>query len=365
MNKKSTYRFLFACGGTGGHIFPAVAIAEELKKFEPQSRILFVGTKHRMESKVIPNLGYEYKAISIKGMPRKIGFEVISFTWSLILSLLQSISIIAKFKPHVSLGTGSYISVAPLFISKVFNRPVILSESNSFPGIATKVLAPIANQVHLGYESSLKYFKSSNRIFVTGNPIRNILQSRDRDKAAEYFNLNPNIKTILIVGGSLGARSINQKLSEIIERLSSKYQIIWQTGVNYLNEFKSLVSSQIRILPFIDRMDYAYAMSDLFISRAGASTIAEITNQGLVSILIPSPNVTENHQYHNAMTLVEKYAAEILLDNESSEALLNKIESILTDNEKLREMSFNAKQLSKPNAAKIIAEESIKISKVK
>jgi UDP-N-acetylglucosamine--N-acetylmuramyl-(pentapeptide) pyrophosphoryl-undecaprenol N-acetylglucosamine transferase len=363
MNKVSTYRFLFACGGTGGHLFPAVAIAEELKKLKPQSRILFVGTKHRMESKVIPNLGFEYMSISIKGMPRKIGFAVIGFVWSLIISLMQSIMIIAKFKPHVSIGTGSYISIAPLFISKVFNHPIILSESNSLPGVATKVLSPIANQIHLSFENSLKYFRTSKRIFVTGNPIRNILQVRDRIKAAEYFGLDPHKKTILVVGGSLGARSMNQKLSEIVDRLSLDYQIIWQTGANYLDEYKSFEGKCIKIFPFIDRMDFAYSMCDLFISRAGASTIAEITNQGLVSILIPSPNVAENHQYYNAMALVEKNAAEILDDEEPSEIWLNKIELILSNNGKLEEMSFNAKQLSKPDAAKIIAEEAIKISK--
>ncbi len=365
MSNERTHRFLFACGGTGGHLFPAIAIAEELKRMQPKSRILFVGTKHRMESKVIPNLGFEFKSISIKGMPRKIGFAAAGFILSLFVSLVQSIFIVLKFKPTVSLGTGSYISVAPLFITKIFNRPIILSESNSFPGIATKILAPIANQIHLGFESSIKYFKSRKRIFVTGNPIRNILQSQDRSEAAKFFGLDLNYKTVLIVGGSLGARSINVKLSEIVEKLIPNCQIIWQTGANYYDEFKSFESERIRVLSFIDRMDYAYSMCDLFVGRSGASTIAEITNQGLASILIPSPNVTENHQYHNAMTLVDKQAAEILLDNESTDLLCKKILALLNDKAKLTKMRSNAKQLSKPNAAEIIAKEAIKLSKIK
>ncbi|MBM4175155.1 MAG: undecaprenyldiphospho-muramoylpentapeptide beta-N-acetylglucosaminyltransferase [Ignavibacteria bacterium] len=364
MNNERTYRFLFACGGTGGHIFPAVAIADELRKQQPKSRILFVGTKHRMESKVIPNLGFEYKSISIKGMPRKIGFAAISFGWSLFVSLLQSIIIVLRFKPNVAVGTGSYISVAPLFITKVFNRPVILSESNSFPGIATKVLAPIANQIHLGFESSIKYFKSRKRIFISGNPTRNISQTQDRNEAAKFFGLDSNIKTVLIVGGSLGAKSINQKISEFVTGLSEQFQVIWQTGANYYEDFKSFKTERVKVLPFIDRMDYAYSICDLFVSRSGASTIAEITNQGLASILIPSPNVTENHQYHNAMTLVDEKAAEILLDSESSNSLLQKILALLNDEAKLKQMRSKAKQLSKLNAAEVIAREAIKLSKI-
>ncbi len=373
MKESFTYRFLFAGGGTGGHLFPAVAIAEEVLRISPKSKILFVGTKHRIESAVIPKLGYDFKSISIKGMPRKFGVSIVSFLFSLILSLIQSLLIVMKFRPDVALGTGSYISVTPLFVSKVLNRSIVLAESNLYPGIATKVLAPIANQVHLSFEESKKYFKQKEGIFITGNPVRKNLSIKNRSEAAKFFNLSPGKKTILVLGGSLGAKSINEKMLEIYSKLTSDFQLIWQTGRNYFNDIEKVIlgiypdsvgkrNQNLVALPYIERMDYAYSMCDLLITRAGASTISEITNQGLASILIPSPNVAENHQYYNAMSFVNKGAAEILLDNESAEKLMEKILKLLADENKLDEMKQKVKEFSKPDAASVIANEVVKLA---
>lgn len=351
------YRILIAAGGTGGHLFPAVAVAEELRLIIPDVEFLFIGTKKRMEKDIIPELGYKYSGTSITGLPRKAGLKLIVFFFSLIVAIFQALLNVLKFKPKVAIGTGSYISVPPLLASKLVGAKIFLIESNSFPGVATKFLSPIATEVYLSFEQSKKYFKDHSKLIVTGTPVRKNLFEKDRKKAAEYFNLNENIKTILVIGGSLGARNINEKIKAIYKQLSDQYQLIWQTGKKDFDLYNSIEKNErVVIVPFIDRMDYAYSICDLLISRSGASTISEVIAQGIPSILIPSPNVTENHQYYNALELVEQNAAELHLDNESAESLMNKILSLLKDEARLQVLSKNAKSLFKVNASKVIAE---------
>jgi UDP-N-acetylglucosamine--N-acetylmuramyl-(pentapeptide) pyrophosphoryl-undecaprenol N-acetylglucosamine transferase len=356
-NKNSKYRVLIAAGGTGGHLFPAIAVAEELKSIVPEIDFLFIGTKKRMEKDIIPKLGYKYSGTSIIGLPRKVGFKLIGFLFSLLVAFFQALLSVLKFKPKVAIGTGSYISVPPLFASKVVGAKIFLAESNSYPGVATKFLAPIASEIYLSFEQSKKYFNDQSKLIVTGTPVRKTLFEKDRKKAAEYFNLDDKIKTIVVIGGSLGARSINEKIKEIYREISERYQLIWQTGNRDFDIYKNLERSErVVIVPFIERMDYAYSICDLLISRSGASTISEIIAQGIPSILIPSPNVTENHQYYNALELLEHNAAELHLDNESSENLLTKIISLLEDEVRLQSLSQNASSLFKVDASKIIAE---------
>lgn len=356
-NSNLTYKVLIAAGGTGGHLFPAIAIAEELKSLIPDVEFLFIGTKKRMEKDIIPNLGFKYAGTSIIGLPRKAGFKLIVFLASLIIAFFQALLQVVKFKPNVAIGTGSYISVPPLLASRLIGAKIFLSESNSFPGIATKFLSPIATEIYLSFEHSKKYFKNKSKLIVTGTPVRKTLFEKDRKKAADYFNLNENIKTVVVIGGSLGARSINEKIKDIYQEISKKYQLIWQTGKMDFDLYKGLERNErVVIVPFIDRMDYAYSICDLLISRSGASTISEIIAQGIPAILIPSPNVTENHQYFNAMELVENNAAELQLDNESSEDLLNKILSLLENEDRLITLSKNAKALFKVDASQVIAE---------
>ncbi|MGB9664986.1 MAG: undecaprenyldiphospho-muramoylpentapeptide beta-N-acetylglucosaminyltransferase [Ignavibacteria bacterium] len=351
------YRVLIAAGGTGGHLFPAIAIAEELKTTIPDIDFLFIGTKKRMEKDIFPKLGFKYSGTSIIGLPRKVRLRLMGFLFTLIIAFFQAFVKVLKFKPNVAIGTGSYISVPPLLASKLVGAKIFLAESNSFPGVATKFLSPIATEIYLSFEKSKKYFKEQSKLVVTGTPVRKTLFEKDRKKAAEYFNLNENIKTVLVIGGSLGARSINEKIKEIYKELSNQYQLIWQTGEKDYLHYKNLDRNErVVITPFIDRMDYAYSICDLLISRSGASTISEIIAQGIPSILIPSPNVTENHQYYNALELVEYNAAELHLDNESAESLLNKILSLLKDEVRLQSLSKNAHSLFKVDASKVIAE---------
>ncbi len=361
MRDDYTYRIVVAGGGTGGHLFPAIAVVEELKLMMPEIDVLFMGTKKRMESEILPKLGYRYKGTSIKGLPRKVGVNILSFVISLIVAIYQSFFELIKFRPNVALGTGSYISFPPLFAAKVLGSKIFLVESNSYPGLATKVLFPFAQEIYITFEQTKKYFKDTSKFVVTGTPIRRKLTDTNRLEAANYFNLSPEIKTIVVLGGSLGAKNINEKLVKIYKRLSEKYQIIWQTGKVDYDIYKDLKRNEnVVILPFIDRMEYAYAMSDLLISRSGASTIAEIIENGIPSILIPSPNVTENHQYHNAMELVKGFAAEIHLDNQSAEELYDQIIKIMNDNALLKTYAVNVKRFSRGNSARIIAERIIK-----
>jgi UDP-N-acetylglucosamine--N-acetylmuramyl-(pentapeptide) pyrophosphoryl-undecaprenol N-acetylglucosamine transferase len=356
-NLVSKYRVLIAAGGTGGHLFPAIAIAEELKSSISDIDFLFIGTKNRMEKEIIPKLGYKYSGTSIIGLPRKVGLRLIGFVFSLIVAFFQALISVMRFKPKIAIGTGSYISVPPLLASKLTGAKIFLSESNSYPGVATRFLDLIATEVYLSFEQSKKYFKDKSKLIVTGTPVRKNLFDKDRKKAAEYFNLYENLKTIIVIGGSLGARSINEKIKEIYQKLPNNYQLIWQTGHKDFDLYKSLERNErVVILPFIERMDYAYSICDLLICRSGASTISEVISQGIPAILIPSPNVTENHQYYNALELVEKNAAELHLDNESSENLLNKILLLLNDEDRLKTLSQNAKSLFQVDASKVIAE---------
>ncbi|MCX8057444.1 MAG: undecaprenyldiphospho-muramoylpentapeptide beta-N-acetylglucosaminyltransferase [Ignavibacteria bacterium] len=361
MKSNNQHKILIAAGGTGGHLFPAIAIAEEIKARMPLVDLLFVGTKKRMEAELLPKLGYNFFGTSIKGLPRKIGLSLISFFLSFIVALVESLFRLFKFKPDVAIGTGSYISVPPLLAAKFFGAKIFLTESNSLPGIATRFLAPLATEIYLTFEQSKKYFKNKSNLFVTGTPVRKSLIQKNREEAARYFNLSKELKTILVLGGSLGARSINEKIRNIYQKLSERYQLIWQTGKRDYDLYKNLDHNErVVILPFIERMDYAYSMCDLLVSRSGASTISEIVTQKISSILIPSPNVTENHQYHNAMELVEQNAAEIHLDNQSSEELYNQIISLLEDENRLTMISRNLDSIAKPDATKTIVDRIIK-----
>lgn len=348
---------LIAAGGTGGHLFPAIAIAEEIQSEFPKAEFLFVGTKTRMEKDIIPKLGYKYFGTSIKGMPRKLGIDFVLFGLSFIQSFFQALVQVLRFKPKVAIGTGSYISVPPLLASKISGAKLFLSESNSLPGVATKFLAPLATEIFLSFEQSKKYFRDKSKLFVTGTPIRKSIEKKNKEEALKYFELSPDKKTILVLGGSLGAKTINEKIKEILPRLIDKYQLIWQTGKRDFDLYKDFdKKGDVRVFDFIDRMDYAYSVCDLLISRSGASTISEIISNGIPAILIPSPNVTENHQYFNAMELVENNAAEIHLDNQSADGLYNLIINLIEDDERLKRLSENARAMFDENASKKIVE---------
>jgi UDP-N-acetylglucosamine--N-acetylmuramyl-(pentapeptide) pyrophosphoryl-undecaprenol N-acetylglucosamine transferase len=350
------YRFLFAGGGTGGHLFPAVAVAEKIRLMKPEAEILFLGTRLKIEGKVVPKLGFQFKPIWIKGFTRKFAVENFLFPVKLLVSVFQSIFYCMSFKPKVAIGSGGYVAGPVIFAANLFGAKIILLEQNSYPGITTRLLEKYALEIHVGYENSKKYFKRNKSLFVTGNPVRYVNSLLNKEIALEKLQLSPHKKTLLLLGGSLGARKLNQVMAESLPLLfESGLQIIWQTGSLYYDQYKHLQNENCKVMPFVDDMQLVYSACDAVISRAGATTLAEITSFGLASILIPSPNVAENHQYYNAKSLVDADAA-ILLEEKNIEAkFTNEIISLMKNENKLKTLQTNAKAIGKPDAAEEIA----------
>jgi UDP-N-acetylglucosamine--N-acetylmuramyl-(pentapeptide) pyrophosphoryl-undecaprenol N-acetylglucosamine transferase len=360
-NKKKVYRFLFAGGGTGGHLFPAVAVAEKIKRKIPDAEILFVGSKSKIEGKIIPALGFKFSPIWIKGFRRRFSIENILFPFKLIISIMQSIAINMNFKPQVAIGSGGYVAGPAIYASSLLGAKVILLEQNSYPGITTRLLEKYADEIHISFEESKKYFKDEKKIYTTGTPVRESLRSLDKASALKNFNLDPTKKTLLVLGGSLGAASINEAVSGLINFFKEKdIQVIWQTGKYYFPKYKHLSSKSIIVKDFIEEMNLAYSACDLLLARSGASTIAELLTLVIPAILVPSPNVAANHQYFNAKSLADKNAAILIEDHLLKDKLSDVISSILFDDEKLEQLKMNAAKLSRPDAAEIIAERAIK-----
>lgn len=361
---KTEYRFLFAGGGTGGHLFPAVAVAEKIRARIPEADILFVGTKTRIEGRIVPKLGYRFNSIWIKGFSRKFNLENILFPLKLGVSLLQSLVINMGFRPKVAIGSGGYVSGPAIWGSSVMGAKIILLEQNSYPGLTTRLLEKYADEIHVSYIDSVKYLRFKDKIKVTGNPVRESLTRIDREAALRKFNLNTEKKTLLILGGSLGAASINEATAVSIALFIEKnIQVIWQTGSAYYEKYKNLENEGIKISPFIEDMNLAYSATDMVVARAGATTIAELLVLGIPSILIPSPNVAENHQYYNAKSLADENAVILIEDKNVGEFLAEQIIKTMFDTGKLAELKINSTKLGKPSAADLIAESAIKYAK--
>lgn len=359
---KNPNRILFAGGGTGGHLFPAIAVAEQIKIMKPDTEILFIGTRSKIEGTVVPQLGFDFKSIWIKGISRKVNLENLLFPLKLLVSVIQSIIINMKFNPKVAIGSGGYVSGPAIFGASIMGAKIILMEQNSYPGITTRLLERYSDETHISFEDSKKYLRKRDKIFLTGNPVRKNLGAEKREVAIQNFGLNQELKTILILGGSLGAASINKAVEKnITEFIKNGVQVIWQTGKYYYEEYQKYSSENVKVSEFIHNMNYAYSVCDLLIARAGATTIAEILVLGIPAVLVPSPNVAENHQYHNARSLADNNAAVLLNDDdELGDKLKSTVSELIRSKEKLLELKNNAKKLSRPDAGKIIAENAIK-----
>lgn len=357
MTKNLTkYRFLIAAGGTGGHLYPAIAVAEAIKQLKPESEILFVGSANKIEGSVTKQLGYSFKNISVKGFNRKISLKTFLFPFYLIYSLFQSLLIVMKFNPKVSIATGGYISGPPILAASIIGSKIILIESNSYPGITTRLLEKYADEIHINYEYTKKFLRRQNILKLTGNPVRIKFQKQDKINAVKKFNLSESNKILLILGGSLGAKSINEAIKNSLEHLiNNQIQIIWQVGKKYYDYYKNYQSSYCKIYPFIENIDEAFSACDLIITRAGASTISEIAFLGLPAILIPSPNVAENHQYYNAKAIADNNAAILLEDDKINTQLSNLIVNTIYNEKLLFSLSVNIKKFSNPQANYIIA----------
>ena len=360
-------KYLISGGGTGGHIFPAVSIANELRRQDPDCEILFVGAEGRMEMERVPAAGYNIVGLKVEGLDRKNIFRNVKVVWNLLRSMAKVRGIIKEFKPDVAVGVGGYASGAALKVAQQMGIPVVLQEQNSFAGVTNKMLAKGAKKICVAYTGMERFFPAE-KIILTGNPVRqNLLAKIDEQEAYEYFGLNPDKPTLMVMGGSLGARTINQAMIAGLERLkASGIQVIWQTGKLYYEMIKSDLSdrsdlSDIKILDFLSRMDYAYAVADLVVSRAGASSISELSLLGKPSILVPSPNVAEDHQTHNARALSDKGAAILVRDVEAVDTMVDTALATIASKEKLQSLSDNVLKLAYPNSAEKIVNEILKL----
>ncbi|MGB5288973.1 MAG: undecaprenyldiphospho-muramoylpentapeptide beta-N-acetylglucosaminyltransferase [Ignavibacteriaceae bacterium] len=362
-NDQLKYRFLFAGGGTGGHLFPAIAVAEQIKKMKPDADILFIGTKDKIEGRVVPKLGFKFKSIWIKGFSRKVTLENLLFPLKLIVSLVQSVIINIAFKPKVAIGSGGYVAGPAIWAASILGAKIILLEQNSYPGVTTRLLERFADEVHLSFGASKKYLRREKIHHLTGNPVRKNLGRMKKSEALEKFGLSGEKKTLFVLGGSLGAKSINEVMSDSVKIIEENdIQVIWQTGKNYYEQFKKMNSDNVKVFDFVEDMNSAYSACDLLLARAGATTIAELLNLGIPSILVPSPNVAENHQYYNAKSLFDNEAAILIEDQKLGDELVHTVLVVINSEKKLNELKNKALGLAKPDAAHIIAQNAIKFA---
>lgn len=371
-SKKHTgsYRFIISGGGTGGHLFPAIAIANKLKSLYPSSEFLFVGASGKLEMEKVPLEGYPIIGLWISGFQRHDLWKNLNLPLKLLYSFIKSFIIIKKFKPDIAIGTGGYASFPLLYVASLLKIPTLIQEQNFFPGISNKLLAKRADKICVVYSGMEKYFPPS-KIVITGNPVREDIRVLEKHKEKYYklFGLNPDKKTLLVLGGSLGAKSINMAMINSIEKLlSDNIQVVWQTGRYYneiINKFGINNKNGLFIIDFIQQMAEVYAIADLVVSRAGAITISELAIMEKPAILIPSPNVTEDHQTKNALTLAEKQAAILVRDNEAERILYAVISNTIYNDELLSRLSSAIKQFARESSTAEIADVIINLIKEK
>ncbi|WP_088323318.1 undecaprenyldiphospho-muramoylpentapeptide beta-N-acetylglucosaminyltransferase [Polaribacter tangerinus] len=355
---KKKLNILISGGGTGGHIYPAIAIANEIKSRHPNANFLFVGAKDKMEMEKVPLAGYQIKGLWISGFQRKITFKNLFFPFKLISSLWTASRIIRKFKPDVAIGTGGFASGPTLFIAAIKGIPTLLQEQNSYPGITNKLLANKAHKICVAYDYLERFFPE-DKIVKTGNPVRQDLLSihTKRDEATNFYKLHSAKKTILVLGGSLGAKKINELVEANLEFFNKEeIQLIWQCGSYYYENYKKYHNSEfVQVYDFLNNMDLAYAAADFIISRAGASSVSELCIVGKPVIFIPSPNVAEDHQTKNAKAVVDKHAA-IMLKEEELDTFSVVIETLLKDEGKQQSLAENIHELALPSATKDIVD---------
>ena len=362
-------RIIISGGGTGGHIFPAVSIANAIKELRPDTDILFVGAEGRMEMHRVPAAGYPIKGLPVAGFDRKNLLKNIPVLIKLFKSQRLARKIVKDFRPHAAVGVGGYASGPTLKVAGSMGIPTLLQEQNSYAGVTNKLLAKQAKKICVAYEGMERFF-DKDKIILTGNPVRQGLRNHTttREKAIQSFNLNPEKKTILILGGSLGARTINRCLMENLDKIkTSDIQFIWQTGKIYIDEAREAVSKagdlpMLHVTDFISDMATAYTAADLVISRAGAGSISEFCLLQKPVILVPSPNVAEDHQTKNALALVNQNAALYVKDSEAKDMLLEKAIEAVNQPELLKNLSKNITELAFTDSANVIAKEVIKLA---
>ena len=367
---KKEYRIIVSGGGTGGHIFPALSIADAIKSKYPEAKILFVGADNRMEMQRVPDAGYEIVGLPIAGFDRKNLFKNFKVLWLIFKSQLMAKRVIKKFAPHAAVGVGGYASGPTLKMAASMGIPTLIQEQNSYAGVTNKILAKNADMICVAYDGMERFFPKE-KIMLTGNPVRkSLIEMRtNRNEAIKKIGLDKNKKCVLIVGGSLGARSINEAVLANIEtiRENGDIQFIWQTGKLYFEEMKERCAAigkpaNLTVTDFVSDMAAALGAADLVVSRAGAGSISEFALLGKAVILVPSPNVSEDHQTKNAMALVDKGAAIHIPDSKAKEELVKVAVETVLDQEKIATLEKNVEKLGKPNAAEVIANEVIRLA---
>ena len=373
-------RVIVSGGGTGGHIFPAISIANAIRQLRPEAKILFVGAEGRMEMQRVPDAGYEIIGLPVAGFDRKRLWRNVGVLIKLVRSQWKARKIIKKFKPQVAVGVGGYASGPTLKMAATMGIPTLIQEQNSYAGVTNKLLAKQAKKICVAYEGMERFFPQE-KIILTGNPVRQTLVSEQvsRKDAAKHFDLDPNRKTVLIIGGSLGARTLNETMIANLNMIQAhpEVQFIWQVGKIYIDQVKEALraysgelvcNSHIATMPnlyvndFIKHMEYAYGIADLVVSRAGAGSISEFCLLGKPVILVPSPNVAEDHQTQNALALVRRDAALYVKDVEAKEQLVELAIETVKDNDKLQALNRNILEMALPDSAEIIAKEVLRLA---
>lgn len=353
------YKFIISGGGTGGHIYPAIAIANELKSRYPDAEFLFVGAKDRMEMEKVPQAGYKIEGLWISGLQRSLSFKNLMFPFKLISSMIKSRSIIKKFKPDVAIGTGGYASAPLLRVASNRGIPCLIQEQNSHAGITNKWLSRKVRRICTAYEG-MEMFFPSEKIVLTGNPVRQDLLdiSNKRGEAQIFFKLENDKKTLLVLGGSLGSKKINELMDNSLDFFREEnIQVIWQCGKFYEEIYRQKAKGSIQVHAFLNRMDLAYAAADIIISRSGALSVSELCLVGKPVLFIPSPNVAEDHQTKNALSISEKNAAILLRESEADKSFEAVFSGLLEDTMMQQRLSENIKKLAKPNATRDIVAE--------
>ncbi len=363
-------RVIFAGGGTGGHLFPALAIADEIRSRYPDAAITFIGTKTKIEARVVPRRGYSFEAIWISGIRRSLSISNLLFPVKLVVALMQALLIMKRLKPEVVVGTGGYVCGPPLYVATWLGIPTLIQEQNSYPGATTRALAGKVDEVHISFEASRKWLKGGN-VKLSGNPTGRLLGTVDRNMGISFFSLDEKRPVLLVFGGSLGAASINTALENALPEIVRRgIQVIWQTGTSDYERLemrvsgKSEVEKSVRITKFIDTMEHAYAAANLAVCRAGASTLAELAVCGVPAVLVPYPHAAADHQTVNARTLVEQGAAVMIPDRDIRDRLLPVVSGLLENKEELASMSMRARSLAKPDAASTLADAVVRIAGV-
>jgi UDP-N-acetylglucosamine--N-acetylmuramyl-(pentapeptide) pyrophosphoryl-undecaprenol N-acetylglucosamine transferase len=361
---------VFAGGGTGGHLYPALSIAEAVRRRRPDAEILFIGTQGKIEARVVPAHGFAFRSIKITGFARTLSPDMLAFPGRVFAAVLRSRRILRDFAPDVVVGTGGYVCGPPLAAAILAGIPTLIQEQNGYPGVTTRLLSARASEVHLTFESSRRHLRRADNVFVTGNPTRASIGSVARAEGAAAFGLDPARATVLVVGGSQGATALNRILQRSVGTLTAGgTQVLWGCGTRDAEACQAAVDrlpeaerQRVKVLPYIERMDHAYAAADLAVSRSGASTLAELTRAGVPSVLVPYPFAAADHQTANAKVIAESGAGVLIPEDRAEEELLPAVLAILGDPGRRAAMRTRARALGRPDAADALAEAVLRLA---